>query len=184
MDSAKVKSELKTSKGAEIIRSYTPKLSRIFRDANLPVEKVALVQRPNQRNEVPATPVQAKSQRWGQVECPAQFLPGEDSFQYQSISKNHMCSASVSERMHDPIVLKSGRSLQQPNDDQRKDLNSTETLLTEEVKQLRSQVTLCGYVTDKQIILFPFPEIQDDTISGVSIGDTSRGAIPSKNSSG
>ncbi|KAG0527165.1 hypothetical protein BDA96_06G209300 [Sorghum bicolor] len=142
VDSAKVKSELKISKGAEIIRSYTPKLSRIFRDANLPVEKVALVQRPNQRNEVPATPVQAKSQRWGQVECPAQFLPGEDSFRYQSISKNHMCSASVSERMHDLTVLKSGRSLQQPNDDQRKDLNTTETLLTEEVKQLRSQVTL------------------------------------------
>jgi hypothetical protein len=52
--------------------------------------------------------------------------------------------------MHGPIVMKSGRSLQQPNDDQRKDLNSTETVLTEEVKQLHSQVTLCGYVTDKK----------------------------------
>ncbi|ONM14644.1 PH, RCC1 and FYVE domains-containing protein 1 [Zea mays] len=145
VDSGKVKSELNTSKGAEIIRSYTPKLSRIFRDVNLPVEKekVALVQRSNQRNEVLYTPVQAKSQRWGQVECPAQFLSAEDSSHYQSISKNHMYSASVSERMHDPTVLKSGRSLQQPNDDQRKDLNSIEeTLLTEEVKQLRSQMTL------------------------------------------
>jgi hypothetical protein len=145
VDSGKVKSELNTSKGAEIIRSYTPKLSRIFRDVNLPVEKekVALVQRSNQRNEVLYTPVQAKSQRWGQVECPAQFLSAEDSSHYQSISKNHMYSASISERMHDPTVLKSGRSLQQPNDDQRKDLNSIEeTLLTEEVKQLRAQVTL------------------------------------------
>ncbi|KAJ1272397.1 hypothetical protein BS78_06G199000 [Paspalum vaginatum] len=142
VDSGKLKSELKTSKGAEIIRSYTPKLSRIFRDANLPVEKVALVQGPIQRNEVPATPFQAKSQRWGQVECPAQFVSAEDSFQYQCASMYHMCGSSVSQRMHDPVVLKSGSYLQQATDGQRKELNSTETLLTEEVRLLRSQVSL------------------------------------------
>lgn len=142
VDSGKVKPELKTSKGAEMIRSYTPKLSRMFRDAHLPVEKVALMQSPIQKNEVPATPAQVKSQRWGQVECPAQFVSAEYSFRYQSVSKDHTCGSSVSQRMHDPLVLKSGSSLQLVTDAQRKVLNGTETSLTEEVKKLRSQVTL------------------------------------------
>uniref|UniRef100_K3Y4U7 FYVE-type domain-containing protein n=1 Tax=Setaria italica TaxID=4555 RepID=K3Y4U7_SETIT len=140
VDSGKIKSELKTSKGdmsrTEIMRSYTPKLSRIFKDANLSVEKVALVQDPNQRNEIPADSVQVKSQRWGQVECPAQFVAAQDSFRYQL-----MCSSSISQRMQAPAALKCGSSLQQSTDGQRKRTN-TETLLTEEVKQLRSQVTL------------------------------------------
>ncbi|KAF8702597.1 hypothetical protein HU200_032983 [Digitaria exilis] len=141
VDSGKIKSELKTSKGdmsrTEIVRAYTPKLSRIFKDANLPVEKVALVQGYNQRNDVSATPVQVKSQRWGQVECPAQFVSAQDSFRYQL-----MCSSSISQRMNCPAVLKCGSSLQQSTDSQRRKMTSTETLLTEEVKQLRSQVTL------------------------------------------
>ncbi|XP_062183572.1 PH, RCC1 and FYVE domains-containing protein 1-like [Phragmites australis] len=146
MDSGKVKSGQKTSKGdmfkTEIIRAYTPKLSRIFKDANLPVEKMALVQGPCQRNKDPATPIQVKSRRWGQVECPVQFVSAQDSFRNQPISKNHMCGSSVSQKMHGPVVLKSGNPLQQPTDGQRKELNSTETLLIEEVKQLHSQISL------------------------------------------
>jgi hypothetical protein len=42
--------------------------------------------------------------------------------------------------MHGPAVLKCGSSLQQSTDGQRKELTSTETLLMEEVNQLRSQV--------------------------------------------
>ncbi|CAN6236033.1 unnamed protein product [Urochloa humidicola] len=141
VDSGKIKSELKTSKGdmsrTESVRSYTPKLSRIFKDPNLPVEKVALVKGLNQSNEVPATPVQVKSQRWGQVECPAQFVSVQDSFRYQL-----MYGSSISQRMQGSAVLKCGSSLQQSTDGQRKRLTSTETLLAEEVKQLRSQVTL------------------------------------------
>ncbi|CAN6249876.1 unnamed protein product [Urochloa humidicola] len=141
VDSGKIKSEFMTSKGdmsrTESVRSYTPKLSRIFKDPNLPVEKVALVQGLNQSNEVPATPSQVKSQRWGQVECPAQFVSAQDSFRYQL-----MCGSSISQRMQGPAVLKCGSSLQQSVDGQRKRLTSTETLLAEEVKQLRSQVTL------------------------------------------
>ncbi|XP_039818164.1 PH, RCC1 and FYVE domains-containing protein 1-like isoform X3 [Panicum virgatum] len=143
IDSGSIKSELKTSNGemsrTEILRAYTPKLSRIFKDVNLPVEKVGLIHGSSsyQRNEVPATPVQAKSRRWGQVECPAQFLSRQDSFRYQ-----HTYGSSISQRMHGPAVLKCGSSLQQSTDGQRKELTSTETLLMEEVKQLRSQVTL------------------------------------------
>ncbi|OEL20726.1 E3 ubiquitin-protein ligase HERC2 [Dichanthelium oligosanthes] len=141
VDSGKIKSELKASIGdmsrTEIVRAFTPKLSRIFKDANLPVEKVALLQGLNQRNEVPATPVQVKSQRWGQVECPAQFVLAQDSFRYQL-----MCGSSISQRMQGPGVLKCGNPLQQSTDDQRKRLTTTETLLMEEVKQLRSQGTL------------------------------------------
>uniref|UniRef100_A0A0A9A085 FYVE-type domain-containing protein n=1 Tax=Arundo donax TaxID=35708 RepID=A0A0A9A085_ARUDO len=146
VDSGKVKSELKSGKGdmfkAEIIRAYTPKLTRIFKDANLPVEKMALLQGPSHRNEEPATPIPVESQRWGQVECPAQFVSAQNSFRYQPISKNHMCGGSVSQRMLGPIVLKSGSPLQEATDGQMKKLNSTETLLTEEIKQLRSQVTI------------------------------------------
>ncbi|KAL6843932.1 hypothetical protein ACP4OV_026503 [Aristida adscensionis] len=146
VDSCKVKSELKTGKGdsfrSEIIRAYTPKLSRIFKDANVFGEKMALVQGPNQRNEDSATSIQVKSQRWGQVDCPAQFNIAQDSFQYQPGLKNQMCGISTSQRMHGHVPLKSGCSLQQPNDSHTEELIMTESLLTEEVKQLRSQVAL------------------------------------------
>uniref|UniRef100_A0A0A9ETR3 FYVE-type domain-containing protein n=1 Tax=Arundo donax TaxID=35708 RepID=A0A0A9ETR3_ARUDO len=146
VDPGEVYSELKTSKGdmfkTEIIKAYTPKLSRIFKDENLPVEKMILEQGTNQRNGDHATPIKVKSQRWGQVECPAQFVSAHDSFGYQPISKNHMCDNSVSQRMHGPLMRNCDGPLQQPTDGQRKELNSTETLLTEEIKHLRSQVTV------------------------------------------
>nr|CCI55326.1 PH01B001I13.22 [Phyllostachys edulis] len=120
VDSSKVKSELKTSKGEMFkteMKSYTPKLSRIFKEANFIVEKMALLQGPNQRNEDSATPVQVKTQRWGQVECPAQFISAQDSFQNKPMSKNQMCGISFSQRMHDSVVLRSGSSLQQSADE-------------------------------------------------------------------
>jgi alpha-tubulin suppressor-like RCC1 family protein len=144
VDSGKAQSELKTGKGAmlrkEFIRAYTPRLSRIFNSANISSEKKVLAQGSHQKNDDSATPIQVKSQRWGQVECPAQFIPTQGSSRYQSVSENHMYSISMSQRMHGPLPLKSGSSLQQPSDSQREKLNMTETILIEEVNQLRSQV--------------------------------------------
>ncbi|KAL6651267.1 hypothetical protein ACP70R_010192 [Stipagrostis hirtigluma subsp. patula] len=114
VDSAKVKSELNTSKGdmfrTEIIRAYTPKLSRIFKDANVFGEKMAVVQGPNQRNEDSATSIRVKSQRWGQVQCPAQFITAQGSFRCQPEQKDHMCGVSISQRMLGHVPLKSGSS--------------------------------------------------------------------------
>ncbi|TVU16014.1 hypothetical protein EJB05_39560 [Eragrostis curvula] len=145
VDSSKVKSELKTGKGdtlrAEIIRAYTPRLSRIFKDATSS-EKKALAQGSNKRNEDTATQIPVKSQRWGHVECPAQFISAQGSFRYEPVSKNHMSGISMSQRIHDPVPLKSASSLQQPSDSQREELNMTETILIDEVNQLRSQVAL------------------------------------------
>ncbi|GJN01947.1 hypothetical protein PR202_ga19252 [Eleusine coracana subsp. coracana] len=146
VDSGKVQSELKTGKGdmprTEIARAYTPRLSRIFKDTTISSEKKVFAQGSYQRNEDSTTPIHVKSQRWGQVECPSRFISAQGSFRYQALSKNHMCGISISQRMHGPGLLKYASSLQHSCDSQREKLNMTETILVEEVNQLRSQVSL------------------------------------------
>jgi alpha-tubulin suppressor-like RCC1 family protein len=144
VDSCKVQSELKTGKRymlrTENIRAYTPRLSRIFNNATISSEKKVLAQGSYQRNEDSATPIEGRSQRWGQVECPTEFISAQGSFRYQTLSKNHIYGNSMSQRVHGPVPLKSGSSLQQPSDIQRENLNMIETIRIEEVNQLRSQV--------------------------------------------
>lgn len=143
VDSSKFKPQPKISKGdmfrAEI-KAYTPKLSRLFKEANLIVEKMAAVQGPNQKNVDSAIPIQEKTRRWGQVECPGQFVSARENFKHQPISNNQMHSVSFSQRMHDSVGLKVGNSLRRSTDSQKEELTMTETMLKEEVKQLRSQV--------------------------------------------
>ena len=73
-------------------------------------------------------------------ECPAQFVSAQDIFQHQRISNNEMCGVSFSQRMHDSIGLKAGNYLRRSTDSQREELDTMNTILTEEIKQLRSQV--------------------------------------------
>lgn len=142
VDSSKDKSRLKISKGEMFkleLKAYTPKLSRLFKEANFFAEKMASVQGTNQRNEEPATAVQTKTERWGQVECPALFISAQDSFQTQPVSNSEGCAISFSQRMHDSAVLKSGVSLRF-TDAQREEIEMMQTELQGQVKQLHSQV--------------------------------------------
>jgi hypothetical protein len=84
--------------------------------------------------------MQVRTQRWGQVVCPAQFLAAQDIFQHQRISNSEMCGVSFSQRMHNSVGLKAGNYLRRSTDSQREELDMMNTILTEEIKQLRSQV--------------------------------------------
>uniref|UniRef100_A0A0D9W8M3 FYVE-type domain-containing protein n=1 Tax=Leersia perrieri TaxID=77586 RepID=A0A0D9W8M3_9ORYZ len=165
VDSSRDKSGLKISKGEMFkleIKAYTPKLSRLFKEANFVVEK-ASVQGTNQRNEHPPTPLQTKTERWGQVECPALFISAQDSFQTQPISNNEECAISFSKRMHNSVVLKSGSSLRF-TDGQREEIKMIQTELKEQVKQLHSQVTaLTEQCQQKNIMVQLYKQKLDDT---------------------
>ncbi|XP_044334280.1 PH, RCC1 and FYVE domains-containing protein 1 isoform X2 [Triticum aestivum] len=165
--SGEVKPQPKISKGemfkAEIM-AYTPKLSRLFKEANLIVEKMASVQGPNQRNMDSAVPIQVKTQRWGQVECPTKFISAQDNFRHQLVPNNQMSGVSFSQRMHDAVGLKAGNPLRQSTDSQRDEMSMMERILTEEVKQLRSQVTaLAEQCQQKDLIVKVYKQRLDET---------------------
>ncbi|KAF0894456.1 hypothetical protein E2562_039098 [Oryza meyeriana var. granulata] len=165
VDSSKDKSGLKISKGEMFkleLKAYTPKLSRLFKEANFVAEKMASVQGTNQRNDEPATRVQTKTERWGQVECPALFISAQDSFQTQPVSNNE-CGISFSQRMHDSAMLKSGSSLRF-TDVQREEIQMMQTELKEQVKQLHSQVAvLTEQYQQKSVMVELYKQKLDDT---------------------
>lgn len=168
LNSSKVKPQPKISRGVIFkaeIKAYTPKLSRLFKEANLIVEKMALAQGPNQRNLDSAVPIQVKTQRWGQVECPSQFISAQDIFQHQQILNNdEICGVSFSQRMHDSVGLKAGNYLRRSTDSQREEWNMMNTTLTEEIKQLRSQVTaLAEQCEQKNLIAQVYKQKLDET---------------------
>ncbi|BAF15579.2 Os04g0583700 [Oryza sativa Japonica Group] len=166
VDSSKDKSRLKISKGEMFkleLKAYTPKLSRLFKEANFFAEKMASVQGTNQRNEEPATAVQTKTERWGQVECPALFISAQDSFQTQPVSNSEGCAISFSQRMHDSAVLKSGVSLRF-TDAQREEIEMMQTELQGQVKQLHSQVAvLTEQCQQKSVMVQLYKQKLDDT---------------------
>ncbi|XP_048559159.1 PH, RCC1 and FYVE domains-containing protein 1-like isoform X1 [Triticum urartu] len=165
--SGEVKPQPKISKGemfkAEIM-AYTPKLSRLFKEANLIVEKMASVQGPNQRNVDSAVPIQVKTERWGQVECPTKFISAQDNFRHQLVPNNQMSGVSFSQRMHDAVGLKAGNPLRQSTDSQRDEMSMMERILTDEVKQLRSQVTaLAEQCQQKNLVVQVYKQRLDET---------------------
>lgn len=167
VNSGQVRQQPKISKGEMFkaeIKAYTPKLSRLFKEANLIVEKMTLVQGSNQRNADSAIPIQVRTQRWGQVECPAQFVSAQDIFQHQRISNSEMCGVSFSQRMHNSVGLKAGNYLRRSTDSQREELDTMNMILTEEIKQLRSQVTaLAEQCQQKNLIAQVYKQKLDET---------------------
>ncbi|CAM0903198.1 unnamed protein product [Alopecurus aequalis] len=167
LNSSKVKPQPKISKGEMFkaeIKAYTPKLSRLFKEANLVVEKMALVQGPNQRTVGSSVPIQVENQRWGQVECPAQFVSAQDIFQHQRISTNEMPGVSFSQRMHDSVGLKAGNYMRRSTDSQKEEFNMMNIILKEEIKQLRSQVTaLAEQGQQKSLIAQVYKQKLDET---------------------
>uniref|UniRef100_A0A0A8YCV1 FYVE-type domain-containing protein n=1 Tax=Arundo donax TaxID=35708 RepID=A0A0A8YCV1_ARUDO len=123
------------------IRTYTPKLSRILKEANFIMDKLASAQSPNQINQELATLNQVRKQRWGHVDCPNQFKCARDSIPYWSTSKKQTVQVSCIGRMHDPVSQKAASSLPQATNDRQKEHELMEKILLEEVKQLRAQVT-------------------------------------------
>ncbi|XP_024316784.1 PH, RCC1 and FYVE domains-containing protein 1 isoform X3 [Brachypodium distachyon] len=111
------------------IRAYTPKLSRIFKEANSIMEKMALAQGYHQRNQDLAAPDQLRIQRWGQVECPSQFRCARNSIP--------CCSTSKEQTVDESVPAKSAQSASSL----KAELDSTEKILLEEVKQLQAHVT-------------------------------------------
>ncbi|XP_062219931.1 PH, RCC1 and FYVE domains-containing protein 1-like [Phragmites australis] len=146
----KIAEHSKTSFGSKIqkeetslpeIRTYTPKLSRILKEANFIMEKMASAQSPNQKSQELVTSNQVRKQWWGHVDCPNQFKCARDSIPYWLTSKKQTVDVSCIGRMHDPVSQKTAISLPQAANDRRKEQELMEKILLEEVKQLRAQVT-------------------------------------------
>ncbi|XBH63765.1 PH, RCC1 and FYVE domains-containing protein 1 isoform X2 [Aegilops tauschii subsp. strangulata] len=123
------------------IRPYTPKLSRIFKEANSIMEKMTTAQGSNQRNQDLAAPVQLKTQRWGQVECPSQFKCARNNIPCCSIPNKQTVDVSLTQRMPEPVPPKGTSSMPETATNLKAELDSTENILLGEVKQLQAQVT-------------------------------------------
>ncbi|KAG2660578.1 PH, RCC1 and FYVE domains-containing protein 1-like [Panicum virgatum] len=123
------------------LRTYTPKLSRMLKEANLIMEKMGSAHSPNQRNQELTTLNQVRKQRWGQVDCPNQFKCARDSIAYWLTSKKQGIDVCCIGRMIDPVSRKTATPLPQATNDKRKGQDLMEKILLEEVKQLQSQVT-------------------------------------------
>uniref|UniRef100_A0A0D9VJL2 FYVE-type domain-containing protein n=1 Tax=Leersia perrieri TaxID=77586 RepID=A0A0D9VJL2_9ORYZ len=123
------------------IRSYTPKLARIFREANAIMEKMASAQSPHQRSQNLDAPDQVKTLRWGLVECPSQFRCVRDSIPYSSTTNKQTITGSVVKAMNETMAPKPASILLKTANDSRVELDLMENILLEEVKQLQEQVT-------------------------------------------
>ena len=122
------------------LRTYTPKLSRMLKEANFIMEKMGSAHSPNQRNQELTTLNQVQKQRWGQVDCPDQFICARDSIPYCLTSKKQASDVCCIGRMIDPVSRKTATPLPQATNDKRKGQDLMEKILLEEVKQLQSQV--------------------------------------------
>ncbi|KAJ1280488.1 hypothetical protein BS78_04G236400 [Paspalum vaginatum] len=121
------------------IRTYTPKLSRMLKEANFILEKLGSAQSPNRRNQELANLNQVQKQRWGQVECPNQFKCARDNIPYWLTSNKQTIGASCIGRMMGPVSQKTPTLLAQDTSDMRKEQDLVEKILLEEVKQLQAQ---------------------------------------------
>uniref|UniRef100_A0ACD5ZIQ1 Uncharacterized protein n=1 Tax=Avena sativa TaxID=4498 RepID=A0ACD5ZIQ1_AVESA len=122
------------------IRAYTPKLSRILKEANSMMEKMSMSQGSKQRNQNMAPQDQAKTRRWGQVECPSQFRCARDNMPWCSTSNKQTVNVSHTERMPESVPSKGTISLSQAASNVKAELDLTERILLREVKQLQAQV--------------------------------------------
>ncbi|AQK54312.1 Putative regulator of chromosome condensation (RCC1) family protein [Zea mays] len=123
-------------------RTYTPKLSRMLKEANFIMEKMgSSAQSPGQRNQEPATPNQMQKERWGQVECPDRFKCARDNIPHRLTPKKQTIDDYPMRRMADPVSQKTAAPLTQTTSDRRKEQDLIEKILLEEVKQLQAQVT-------------------------------------------
>ncbi|KAF8765348.1 hypothetical protein HU200_008490 [Digitaria exilis] len=123
------------------IRTYTPKFSRMLKEANFIMEKMGSAHSPGQGNQELATLNQVHKQRWGQVDCPNQFKCARDSIPFWSTSKKQTVDVSCIGRRIDPASQKTATPLPQVTNDRRKEQYLMEKMLLEEVKQLQAQVT-------------------------------------------
>ena len=135
------------------LRTYTPKLSRMLKEANFIMEKMGSGHSPNQRNQELTTLNQVQKQRWGQVDCPNQFK--WDSIPYWLTSKKQGIDVCCIGRMIDPVSRKTATPLPQATNDKRKGQDLMEKILLEEVKQLQSQVIseTFNFLGDLRLIL-------------------------------
>ncbi|AQK73613.1 Regulator of chromosome condensation (RCC1) family with FYVE zinc finger domain [Zea mays] len=122
-------------------RTYTPKLSRMLKEANFIMEKMGSIRSPNQRNQESATLNQMQKQRWGQVECPDQFKCARDNISHCLTSKKQPVDIGRIGRMNDPVSQKTAAPLTRTTDKRRKEQDLIEKIMLEEVKQLQAQVT-------------------------------------------
>ncbi|XP_052142910.1 PH, RCC1 and FYVE domains-containing protein 1-like isoform X2 [Oryza glaberrima] len=123
------------------IRSYTPKLARIFKEANAIMEKMASAQSPHQRSQNLAVPDHVRTLRWGLVECPSQFRCVRESIPYCSTLNKQTVSGSIVRVMNETMAPKPANSLLKSANDSKAELDLMENILLEEVKQLQEQVT-------------------------------------------
>ena len=122
------------------LRTYTPKLSRMLKEANFIMEKMGSGHSPNQRNQELTTLNQVRKQRWGQVDCPNQFKCARDSIPYWLTSKKQGIDVCCIGRMIDPVSQRIATPLPQATNDKRKGQDLVEKILLGEVKQLQAQV--------------------------------------------
>ncbi|KAL6911745.1 hypothetical protein ACP4OV_000550 [Aristida adscensionis] len=124
------------------IKAHTPKLSRIFKEANFIMEKFASAQSPNLRIQEAPTLNQGRKQIWGQVDCPNQFKCSRDRIPHW-LSKKQTVDVSHTDtgRVDDPQLRKAATSLSQAAKDRKEEQEMMENIMLEEVKQLQAQVT-------------------------------------------
>ncbi|XP_051193259.1 PH, RCC1 and FYVE domains-containing protein 1 isoform X2 [Lolium perenne] len=123
------------------IRAYTPKLSRIIKEANSIMEKMSMSPGSNQRNQDMAPRDQVRTQRWGQVECPSQFRCARDNIPCCSTSSKQRVNVSLTQRMPESVPSKYTSSFPQAASNLKAESDSAEKILLREVKQLQAQVT-------------------------------------------
>jgi hypothetical protein len=126
-------------------RTYTPKLSRMLKEANFIMEKMGSIRSPNQRNQESATLNQMQKQRWGRVECPNQFKCARDNISHCLTSKKQPVDVCRIGRMTDPVSQKTAAPLTRTTDKRRKEQDLIEKIMLEEVKQLQAQVISITY---------------------------------------
>jgi hypothetical protein len=122
------------------IKAYTPKFSRIFKEANSIMEKMSMAPSFNQINQDMAPWNQVRTQRWGQVECPSQFRCARDNIPCCSTSGKQTVHVSLTQRMPESVPSKGTSSLPQAASNLKAEVDSREKILLREMRQLQAQV--------------------------------------------
>ncbi|XP_078162404.1 regulator of chromosome condensation (RCC1) family with FYVE zinc finger domain-containing protein isoform X3 [Carex rostrata] len=116
------------------IRAYTPKVSRIFKEASLNEENVRSTKNVDQKRQHPANEVLGPQRRWGQVDCPVQFVNcfSETSCFYSSTKQKAADMAKEVESDPSPTDVPESES----------EVALVDKILSEEIRQLGEEVSI------------------------------------------
>lgn len=114
------------------IRAYTPKVSRIFKEANSNEENIRSIKNVDQKRQHPADYISGAQRRWGQVDCPVEFVNCFSETSYFYSSNKQKAAGMAKEVVSNPAPTDVHGS--------KSEVALVDKIISEEIRQLGEEV--------------------------------------------